>query len=78
MAENQNNDLNTISTAASDQAGGVENRRNISIDEINIPDCWHAAQHLRDMQAPAFADQVLACWHIAHDMRDKLQAIRKP
>ena len=44
-------------------------RRVVPIQQVEIPNLWHVAQHLRDNVSTTFADAVLECWHLCHDLR---------
>lgn len=49
-------------------------RREIPVDQIEVPDLWHTAMYLKDHGLPTAGDQVLDCWHLSHDLITNIQA----
>ncbi len=55
------------------RAQGGTAQREEPISDIQIPDCWHAAETLRSLGYEAAANAVLETWHLAHDLRNHVQ-----
>ncbi len=43
-------------------------RREVPLDQIQVPDLWHVARYLEAKHEKRAADAVLECWHLAHDL----------
>jgi len=61
--------LTTIIRGAKGAAGSK-----IDLDNIQVPDLWHAAMFLQDNGALHASLAVLDCWHLAHDLITNIQA----
>ena len=61
----QGDETMLISTAAEGQK-----RRDVPIEDIEIPDLWHIAGRLPEKER----EQVLDVWHLAHDLLNHLLA----
>jgi hypothetical protein len=54
---------------------GGSARREVELDEIQVPNLWHIAQALRTVaiKDPEASDMVLETWHLAHDLKANLR-----
>ncbi len=51
-----------------------EDRREISIDKIEVPDLWFIGMALIDDGNRTGGEMVLETWHLAHDLITNIQA----
>lgn len=57
------------------RAKGGTGERVVNVAQIEIPDLWHIAMHLRLIGSEAMiaaSEQVLDVWHLAHDLQDAI------
>lgn len=47
----------------------------VALDEVEVPDCWHAAEFLTGERRDGFADNVRETWALAHDLLKALRAL---
>lgn len=52
---------------------GLDERKDVPLEDIRIPDLWHIALRFRDEGENEVADQILYTWHIAHDMLNTIK-----
>ncbi|GAG28296.1 unnamed protein product, partial [marine sediment metagenome] len=52
-----------------------QDRREVEIESVHIPDLWQVAFNLENMQKeliPTYREMILECWRIAHDLKNNL------
>lgn len=50
-------------------------RREMAIEDIEVPDCWPIYECLKKEDCHGFAEKVLETWHLAHDLVKHLKGI---
>lgn len=61
-----------ITTPVTLSKGGSAERTVAAID-IQVPDLWHIAMHLKREGAESQGEKVLECWHLCHDLLRHIQ-----
>lgn len=62
-----------MAITAINTCAGLDERKDVPLEDIRIPDLWHIATRLREEGETEIADQILYTWHIAHDMLKTLR-----
>lgn len=48
-----------------------------NLNEVEVPDCWHIAQHLAKEGNERASEVVLETWHLCHDLVRHLRKLAK-